>query len=388
MGHYMNELELIDLIQKGEGHYLEFKLENEHNRDFAKAIVSFANTDGGKLIIGVSDKKEIIGVNNPDLLMQRIANIAYNNCEPPITILQETFKIDDKNIIIVHIPKGDQRPYRTNEGKYYVRSSNISRDASREELLRIFQSSKSIFYDEVSINKAQISDFKLEDFKHFIEEYLLTQVEKEENLLFYAKNFHLLDDHFIPTIAGILFFGKHPQKFLPQARVVCAAIKGDDISLEPYDKKEINGTIPVMIDDIERFLKIHLQIKHKIQNFEKEIYEEIPFTALREAVINAIAHRDYTISAPIRIIIFTNRVEIRSPGTLPNTVTIDSIKIGGSHVLRNPAIYNMLIKYKMVTDLGSGVKRMIELIKYHTGKEPILEEEYNEFKVIILRNKS
>ncbi len=382
----MNEFELKELINKGEGHHLEFKQEDENNNDFAKTIVSFANTDGGKILIGVKDDGTIAGVSNADLVMQRIGNIAYNNCEPPITIIQETITINDKTIIIVNVPKGTQRPYRTNNGKYYIRSSNVCRDASREELLRIFQSSKSMFFDETPVS-AGISEFNFESFKKFIKNYFILEIEDETDLSNYAKNFHLLDENQVPTITGILFFGNEPQKFLPQARIIAAAIKGTDIAIEPFDKKEINGTIPEMIEDIERFLKIHLQTRHKISGFDKESFEELPLTALREGIVNTIAHRDYTINAPIRILIFSDRIEIRSPGLLPNTVTIESIKVGGSHVLRNPTIYNMLVKYKMVTDLGSGVRRMIKLIKDHTGKEPILELQHNEFVVIIHRSK-
>ncbi len=384
----MNEIELKNLINKGEGHHIEFKLEEEKNKDFAKTIVSFTNTDGGKVLIGVKDDGTIVGVSNPDLIMQRIGNIAYNNCEPPITIIQETANIDDKTIIIVNVPKGTQRPYRTNEGKYYVRSSNSCRDASREELLRIFQSSKSIFYDETPVNTASTADFQFEQFRSFIIDYLSLEIEDKSELLNFAKNFHLLntsDNNHNPTVTGILFFGKFPQSFLPQARIICAAIKGTDVAIEPFDKKEIAGTIPAIIEDVERFFKIHLQTKHKIEDFKKEVFEELPLTALREAAINAIAHRDYTINSPVRIIIYSDRIEIRSPGTLPNTVTIESIKVGGSHVLRNPNIYNMLAKYKMVTDVGSGVRRMIKLIKEHTGKEPLLEVLNSEFVVTIQR---
>lgn len=282
----MNEFELKELINKGEGHHLEFKLEKENNRDFAKTIVSFANTDGGKILIGVADDGTIVGVTDPDLLMQKIGNIAYNNCEPSITVIQETAKIDDKTIAIVNVPKGSQRPYRTNEGKYYVRSSNICRDASREELLRIFQSTKSIFYDEILVNKALISDFNFEKFQLFINKYLSLEIEDESELHNYAKNFHLLDDKQIPTIAGILFFGKNPQNFLPQARIICAAIKGTDIAIEPFDKKEITGIIPEMIEDVERFIKIHLQTKHRISGFDEEVFEEIPLPAIREVSVN------------------------------------------------------------------------------------------------------
>jgi ATP-dependent DNA helicase RecG len=142
-----------------------------------------------------------------------------------------------------------------------------------------------------------------------------------------------------------------------------------------------------IIEDAERFLKIYIKEKHEIRDFEPEVIYEIPMEALREAVVNAIAHRDYTISAPIRILIFTDKIEVHSPGRLPNTVTIESMKVGGAHVLRNPHIYNMLAKFKLVTDLGSGVRRMIKLVKDHSGLDVELIANENEFIVIIPRKK-
>jgi ATP-dependent DNA helicase RecG len=381
----MNSIELLELISKGEGYHLEFKLEEENNEDFAKALVAFANTDGGKILIGVDDSGNILGVSDVDNVMLRLDDIAINRCDPPITILQESVKIDDKFVVIVHVEKGSQRPYRTKSGLYYVRASNRCRQASREELLRIFQASESIFYDEIEVSRATLSDLDLYSFQVFLKDYIGLEINVEENLDYYLKNFHLISEKKIPTITGILFFGKDQQKFIPQARIICAAIPGDDISIEPFDKKEITSTVPNMIKDCESFFKIHLIQKHEIKDFEEEIIEEIPMTALREAVVNAIAHRDYTISAPIRIIIFSDRVEIHSPGKLPNTVTIESMKVGGSHVLRNPTIYNMLAKMKMVTDLGSGVRRIIKLVKEHSNKEVNFIATDNEFIVNIPR---
>ncbi|MGB9755833.1 MAG: RNA-binding domain-containing protein [Desulfurella sp.] len=379
----MNTIELLELISKGEGHHLEFKLEDKNNDDFAKTMVCFANTDGGKILVGVNDTGNIVGVSDVDKVMLRLDDIAMNRCDPPVTILQESVVVNDKVVVIVHIDKGSQRPYRTKSGQYYVRSSNRCRQATREELLRIFQSTESLFYDELPVHRGTIYDIDYALFKNFSLKYLDLNIENEDDIRYYLINFHLLTEKNIPTVTGILYFGKDPQKFLPESKIICVNINGTDIGDEYLEKKEILGTIPDIITNIEIFLKNNLKEIHKIKDFNTETEYEIPLTALREAVLNAIAHRDYTINAPIRILIFSDRVEIHSPGKLPNTVTVESMKVGGSHVLRNPTIYNLLVKMKMVTDLGSGVRRIIKIIKESLNKEPLLNETENEFIVII-----
>ena len=384
----MNELEIRQLIAKGESYHLEFKREDESSHDFAKTIVCLANSDGGRIVAGVDDNGKIIGITDIDKFMTKIDEVAYNVCNPPVTIFQETAAINDKNLVIINIPKGIQRPYQYG-GKFYVRSSNRCREATREEILRLFQSSESIYYDELSITSSNLEDINLELFKSFLKEYLSEDISlvNEQKVLSYLKNLHLADEDLVPTATGLLFFGKNPQHFLVEARIVCAYIPGDDIATPPLDKKDLNGVIPDIIRDTERFFKIYLREEHIIKDFEPETRFEIPMPALREAVVNAVAHRDYTISAPIKILIFTDRIEIHSPGTLPNTVTVESMKAGGSHVLRNPHIYNMLTKFQMVTDLGSGVRRMIKLVKGHTGLDVELIDNNNEFVVKIPRKK-
>ena len=141
----MNEIELKERILKGEDLHTEFKESLSDNEDIAKQIVGFANTDGGQLIVGVSDKGEVIGVENIDELLRRIDDIAYNRCEPPITIVPETLSVEDRTFLMINVPKVDQRPYRTGSGLYYIRSANRCRQASREELLRLFQATESIY---------------------------------------------------------------------------------------------------------------------------------------------------------------------------------------------------------------------------------------------------
>lgn len=381
----MNEFELRERIARGEGFHLDFKEEMEDNNEFAKSVVCLANTDGGQIIIGVSDGGVIKGVLNVDKLMLGIDDIAFNRCEPPITVVQETLVVEGKTVVIVNVPKGDQRPYRTKSGQYYIRSSNRCRQASREELLRMFQSSESIFYDETFVGAAQYVDLDTGAFQGFLEKYVDYEPHGDEDLSLLLKNFHLVSEDKKPTVAGLLFFGKNPQNYLPASRIICAFIRGNDIAIPPSDKKELTGKLPDMLEDVHKFLKLYLTEKHEIEGFEPETKVEIPEVALREAVVNAIAHRDYTINASIRVIVYEDRVEIRSPGKLPNTVTIDSMKAGGSHVLRNPTIYNLLVKMKMVTDMGSGVRRIMRSIKEAMNKEAGLSATEHEVVVTLPR---
>lgn len=380
----MNELELKKRIEKGEDFHTEFKETLGDKEKIIKEIVGFANTDGGQLIFGIADNGGIPGIENVDEFMRIIDDLAYQRCEPPVTVVQETMKISDKTILIANIPKGAQRPYRTSGGQYYVRSANRCRQASREELLRLFQAGESIYFDETIVHRANFIDLDLVSFDEFLRTYMNIKPPESE-LSNYLKNLHLIDENNTPTTCGILFFGKKPQFFFQSSRVICAYIKGKDLEIPPFNKKDIVGRIPTILENTESFIDLYLREEHVIKGFEPEIRREIPLAAIREAVVNAIAHKDYTLGAPIRVIIYEDRVEVRTPGKLPNSVTIESIKIGGSHILRNPTIYNLLYKMGMVTDLGSGVRRVIALVRNNSGKEVLLQETDNEFILTLPR---
>ena len=204
-------------------------------------------------------------------------------------------------------------------------------------------------------------------------------------MIHYLINIRALSNKEKPTLAGIIFLGESPQYYIPNARVIAAYIEGGDISIPPSDKKDFEGRIPEILEDCMRFLKVYVKERHIIKGIEPETYPEIEDFVLREALVNAIAHRDYTISAPVRILIFNNRIEFHTPGKLPNTVTIENMKIGGAHVLRNPTIYNLLGKMGLVTDVGSGIRRIIESVKKTVGKDVNLEVTDSEFILTIPR---
>jgi len=380
----MDKLELQERILKGENLHTEFKERLPDNETIAKAIVCFANADGGQLIIGISKSGDIVGAGDLDEAIRKIDDVAFHRCEPSVSILTETVDIDGEIILIVSIPKGEQRPYRTGSGLYYIRSGNRCRPASWEEVRRLYQTSESIYYDEIPIAKAPLGSIDIDYFRTFLEKYL--DISPEESLIeSYLENLKVITHNKKPTLAGILFFGEKPQRFIPYAKIIAAYIPGTDISIPPADKKDLDGKILDILENSSKFLGLYIKEKHEIRGFEPEVYPEIPMEVLREGIVNAMAHRDYTINAPIRLFIFEDRIEIRTPGRLPNTVTIDSMKIAGCHVLRNPTLYNLLYKVGMVTDIGSGVYRMIKTIKEKLNKEVKLEQTETEFIVSIPR---
>jgi len=187
------------------------------------------------------------------------------------------------------------------------------------------------------------------------------------------------------TLAGTLFLARAPATHAPMAYVSAISIRGRDISINPVDQKRLDGRLMDVFQATMQFFYLHLKQGHEIRGHEPEIKPELPPEALREAVVNALAHRDYTVSSPVRVIVFEDRVEVRTPGRLPNTVTVDALR-SGIHVVRNPAIYNIFLKIGLVTDAGSGIPRMIRLVREATGHEPEFRIEGNEFVVMMPRS--
>jgi len=180
----------------------------------------------------------------------------------------------------------------------------------------------------------------------------------------------LADGH--PTLAGMLLFGREPQRHLPFAQINAARFPGTDPSFEPLDRKDITGRLLDLIDDARRFLRLHLQVRHQIRGFEPEPRPELPEEALREAIVNAVAHRDYTVQGPVRIFVFDDRVEFHAPGRPPNTVDEAAMR-AGVHVVRNPRTYTRLSDAGLVTRAGTGIRRIVRLVREATGKDITLE---------------
>lgn len=374
----MDITELRERILRWENLHTDFKEKISSPDELAKDLVCFANTDGGQLIIGVAKDRAIKGVDDPDSVNRDVDNVAFNNCEPPITVVQEVLDDNGRKVVVVNIPKGDRRPYRTNKGRYYVRTSSGCRDASREELLRLFQATESLYYDETPLPRLGLHDLDMDTFEQYLEKVGLAGLEIDPSRL--LQNWALAsDDH--PTLAGLLLFGRVPQKHIPFAQINAARFPGTDSAEEPLDRKDLTGRLLDIISEAERFLRLHLRTPHKIQDFKPEPKPEIPPAALREAVVNSVAHRDYTVQGPVRLFIFEDRVEIHTPGKPPNTVTEEAMR-AGVHVVRNPRIYARLADAGLVTRAGTGIRRIVNLVRKEIGQD--IRIEITDFEVLFV----
>jgi ATP-dependent DNA helicase RecG len=251
MAVWMTPDELRDRILRWEDPHTDFKGSIDDNSDLAKHLVCFANSDGGQLVIGVAKDRSVVGVPDTDRLLLRVDDVAFQNCSPPLTVVPEVIKLDGKDVVVLNIPKGDQRPYSTREGCYYIRSGARCRRASREELLRLFQAAHSLFYDEQPLPRLDLTDLDLDAVGWYLNE--TNQVDLDDDLVRLLRALRMYDGSH-PTIGGLVVFGRNPQAELESSRVVVGALAGDDIGGGFLDRKDLSGALFSVISQIETFL--------------------------------------------------------------------------------------------------------------------------------------
>lgn len=387
----MNALELLDIISDKETSTVQFKREITHNDSMAAEIVAMANSLGGMILLGVTDKKgDIVGVDLNSDINERIANIATNNVKPPIYIQTEIITIGDEKpakILVVHIPHSPSQIYKDNNGAIWVKQGSDKRRVTDDsEILRLYQRSGNLLADEMEVLGTSILDVNKNTFDaYFKKEFGQTYEEKGLTFEDALKAKRVLRNNQL-TLAGLLFFGKDPQTIKPAFTIKVVSYFGNNIESNDYKSKpgDLRGTIPDLFDGAMKFLKSSLDYLQVGQNFNSIGKLEVSEIALVEIVQNALVHRDYFKNSPIRILIFDNRIEIISPGKLPNSLTVEDIKYGNP-VIRNNQLVSFSIHTLPFSGLGSGVKRAL---REQPNIELIEDIKGEQFKVIIPRPKN
>lgn len=360
----METTELIEIIARGEDSKNEFK-EDIHNQiSLAKEIVAFSNSGGGQIFIGVEDKTcKVKGLSKDDVsrLNLLISDAASQSVKPSVNPRTENIMHPEGLVIVVTIPDGINKPYMDKDGTIWVKNgSNIRKATSREEIQRLFQSAGLIHGDEIPANGLLISDIDMPYFEQFFyNAYGESLEQQDKSLQVLLENMNLAKSENL-NVAGALLFARQPHFRLPTFIVKAVAYPGNDIDTDTYiDSRDIIGKIADVFQQAISFILINSQQGQGEQTVNSPGKTGIPRIVLEELIANAIIHRDYFISAPIRIFVFANRVEIISPGHLPNNLTIENIKAGNSNI-RNPILASFATKLLPYRGLGNGIRRAIK----------------------------
>jgi ATP-dependent DNA helicase RecG len=338
-------------------------------------MIALANTDGGQILVGVDDSGTIIGVVDPEQTELSLLNIARHNCVPPLAPVLDRVATDEGLILVVRIPRRLGPPHENNSGQCYVRVGSSKRLATPQERARLLQSAGWIHFDETPVINASLENLDQEAFGHYYRRIFDSPLDEADvplgsmlaNMRFLVRD---IDDQLRLSVAGLLLFGKAPQDSMYYARISAVRWAGNEAGEEIIDRQEILGRLPQQIDQAEAFVLRNTRLSTTISGPQQTDRHEYPRSALREAIVNAVAHRDYSLDgAQILLYIFDDRLEIRSPGALPNSVTLDNIRTHYSKP-RNETIARVLFNLGYVNTLGSGIPRIIRLIREHTGQEP------------------
>ena len=354
----MDKKEIDSLLSKGEDYKTEFK---ENLSGIEKDIVAFSNTNGGIILIGVSDDKKIRGIVINNKIKAEIQSIA-RNCDPQIIVSISNFD----NVLVVSVPESTNKPHRCREG-FYLRIGPISQKLNVDEIRELFNRHGKLFFEEIVNSKFVIKDFSKIKFNEFLKKAKISKNLKEDDLLY---NLGITVSKGKFKNAGILLFGKEPSRFLPQSVITCVLYKGTDKAFI-IDRKDFKSDILSNYHEAIGFLYRNLKLKYEIKGFDprKEILE-IPEEALKEAVINAICHRDYfEKGAVIQIDIFDDRVEISNPGGL----IIKESEFGKRSLSRNPLLFGLLQRVRIVEHVGSGIERIRKAVFNAGLPEPKFE---------------
>ena len=382
----MTAVELLDILRRGEDSCHQFKRTVEQEEKLAKDIVAFSNCDGGQIFVGVADDGTVTGLTPREVadLNKRISNAASQHVHPEPQILTQNIETPNGLVVVISVPSGISKPYTDKAGIYWTKKGADKRKAvSREELQRLFQRSGLVHADAVPVNDTSEADLDLTMFSDF---YRVQYGESFEQagvpLKQLLRNLNLGTQDGRLNIAGVLLFGSQPQHQLPAFVVKAASFPNTDGSGEEYlDRVEFTGKITAQFRDAVVFLVNNTRRHQNGQSVNSIAEPEIPRIVWEELVANALIHRDYFVSATIRIFVFLDRMEIISPGHLPNNLTVENIKAGNSNI-RNPIIASFAAKILPYTGLGKGILRAL---KAYPNIDFIDDRDGNQFKVIVRR---
>lgn len=399
----MLKTELLEIIANGENSGIEFKRDDIRPEQLAKEIVALANFQGGRVLLGVEDDGSISGLTRNNT-QEWVLNVFRDKISPQIIPFYEELLIDDNRVAVISIASGVSKPYvlkHNNREDTYIRMGDRSELASREQQLRLFESGGLLHVEVLPVGGSSFHDLDIERLTYYLAEIIndpdVPESDGDDHSDWETRLLGLglmakdsLDNN-VCSVAGLICFGSHPRRYLRQAGLRVMAFDGDDKQYQAELDEVLDAPLVARwrltedsqkeIDQegvIERFSSIirpfiSAEAPEIDEGMRRERSWDYPWEAIREAVINSLAHRDWTRAVDIEISCYSNRIEIISPGKLPNSMTIEKM-IAGQRSPRNPLIMEVLRDYGYVDARGMGVRtKIIPLMKSFNNTEPSFE---------------
>lgn len=376
-------MNLIDAIKNGENKQIEFKVELPNSLVLAKTVIAFSNTGGGKIVIGINDNGEIIGINKDENIfemMDQITSIIYELCYPTILPDIYTMIVDNQLLVIIEVFRGNLLPYYLkNKGKnegVYIRVGATNRKASFESILELERQKINVSYDQEINRSVELNSLDLSEItKRFAGIGKAFDLSVMKNLKLVVEE----NGSLFPTNGLLILLGVYEH-----VKIMCSRFKGTTMSTF-LDRKEYTGDLFTQIDHAEMFIKNHIHLRSDIKGLQRVDFYEIPLEAIRESLVNAVVHRDYSNEGrDIKVGVYDDLINIVSPGGFPSTITSEDI-INGRSEIRNKVIARVFKELNYIEQWGSGIRRIRTSCKDFGLKMPEIIEKGDYVDVCLFR---
>ena len=381
--------DVLKQIEAGEVSGVQFKERILDKYDIACELVAFSNSHGGKLVVGIKDKTGEINALSYSEVQETtnlLSDIASENVVPSILIKIDTVEVEDGNLVVATVKEGLNKPYHDNKGIVWVKNGADKRKVfDNAELAEMMTDCGSFAPDEAGVRDATVNDLDATTIKQFLGnrfdrvlenkgltgdafneaslDMICSAIAKGHDCEKILRNLRFIRPDGSLTVAAMLLFGKYTQRWLPMMTAKCICFAGNSVGSKVFRDKvndaDMEGNLLHQYDTIMDFFTRNLHNVQVGDEFNSMGKLEIPYTSLVEFTVNSLVHRSLNMKAPVRIFIFDNRVEIHSPGALPNGLTIDDIKAGTS-MPRNMFLFNNAIYLLPYTGVGSGITRALD----------------------------
>ena len=381
--------DILKQINAGEVSGVQFKERILDKYDIACELVAFSNSHGGKLVVGIKDKTgetNALSYSEVQETTNLLSDIASENVVPSILIKIDTVEVEDGNLVVATVKEGLNKPYHDNKGIVWVKNGADKRKVfDNAELAEMMTDCGSFAPDEAGVRAATVNDLDATTIKQFLGnrfdrvlekkgltgdafkeaslDMICSAIAKGHDCEKILRNLRFIRPDGTLTVAAMLLFGKYTQRWMPMMTAKCICFAGNSVGSKVFRDKvndaDMEGNLLHQYDTIMDFFTRNLHNVQVGDEFNSMGKLEIPYTSLVEFTVNSLVHRSLNMKAPVRIFIFDNRVEIHSPGALPNGLTIDDIKAGTS-MPRNMFLFNNAIYLLPYTGVGSGITRALD----------------------------